>query len=92
MSLNGFFDTLGTEAQFDAWRANIRQKLTYLKSIIPPDNIEESNSVEKTLQFLNKLTFLDPNYITNSSYDSGNKKHLIKMLRNCNDLYRKFGK
>ena len=92
MSLNGFFDTLDTEAQFDAWRANIRQKLTYLKSIIPPDNVEESDSVKETLQFLNQLTFLASNYITNSSYDSGHKKHLIKMLRDCNNLYKKFGK
>jgi len=57
MSLNSFFDTLDTEAQFDAWRSNIRQKLTHLKNTLPIENREELLFVGETLQFLDNLTF-----------------------------------
>ena len=82
MSLNSFFDTLDTEAQFDAWRSNIRQKLIYLKNALPIETREELLFVGETLQFLDKLTFKSSDYMVNSSYSSDeNKQHIIEVRR-----------
>ena len=92
MSLNSFFDTLDTEAQFDAWRSNIRQKLIHLKNALPIENKEERLFVRETIEFLLSLTLLDPNYLANTHYSGENKKHLIERLKKCNSFYIKFGK
>jgi len=93
MSLNSFFDTLDTEAQFDAWRSNIRQKLIHLKNTLPIENREELLFVGETLQFLDNLTFKSSDYMANSAYSSDeNKQHLIERLKKCNSFYKKLGK
>jgi len=90
MSLNSFFDTLDTDAKFDAWRKSVNSKLTHLKNIIPIENRDELNYVGETLQLLSHLTILDSSYVSNNP-DTGNKQELIKRLKVCNSYYRKFG-
>jgi len=92
MSLNSFFDTLGTEAQFDAWQDSIHQKLIHLKNALPIENKEERLFVGGTIEFLLSLTLLDPNYLANTHYSGENKKLLIEKLKKCNSFYTKFGK
>tara|TARA_R100001015_G_C4603310_1_gene158271 strand:+ start:606 stop:884 length:279 start_codon:yes stop_codon:yes gene_type:complete len=90
MSLNSFFDTLDTDAKFNAWRKSINSKLVYLKNIIPIENRDELNYVGETLQLLNKLTPLSSDYVSNNP-DTGNKEELIKRLKTCNSFYKTFG-
>ncbi len=90
MSLNSFFDTLDTDAKFDAWRKSVNSKLIHLKNTIPIENRDELNYVGETLQLLSHLTLLDSNYVSNNP-DTGNKQELIKRLKVCNSYYRKFG-
>ena len=93
MSLNSFFDTLDTEAQFDAWRSNIRQKLIYLKNTLPIENREALLFIGETLQFLDNLTFKSSDYMANSAYNSDkNKQYLIERLKKCNSFYKELGK
>ena len=93
MSLNSFFDTLDTEAQFDAWRSNIRHTVIHLKNILPIENREELLFVGETLQFLDNLTFKSSDYMVNSSYNSDeNKQYIIEKLKKCNSFYKKLGK
>jgi len=90
MSLNSFFDSIDTDAQFDVWKKTIIQKLIHLKNTIPIENRNELNHVGKTLQLLSHLTLLDSSYVSNNP-DTGNKQELIKRLKVCNSYYRKFG-
>ena len=91
MSLNSFFDTLDTEAQFDAWRSNIRQKLIHLKNVIPIENRAELRYVGKTLEFLNSINIVSTEYLAHKS-GVQNKTHLKERLKVCNLYYEKFGK
>ena len=64
MSLNSFFDSIDTDAQFDVWKKTITQKLVHLKNTIPIENRDELNYVGETLQLLSKLTPLNSNYVS----------------------------
>ena len=90
MSLNSFFDTLDTDAKFDAWRKSVNSKLIHLKNTIPIENRDELNYIGETLQLLSHLTLLDSSYVSNNP-DTGNKQELIKRLKVCNSYYKKFG-
>ena len=93
MSLNSFFDSIDTDAQFDAWKSRIKQKLIFLKNSIPIENREELLFVGETLQFLDNLTFKSSDYMANSTYSSEeNKQYLIGRLKECNSFYKKLGK
>ena len=90
MSLNSFFDTLDTDAKFDAWRKSVNSKLIHLKNTIPIENRDELNYVGETQQLLSRLTLLNSSYVSNNP-DTGNKQELIKRLKVCNSYYKKFG-
>ena len=90
MSLNSFFDTLDTDAKFDAWRKSVNSKLIYLKNTIPIENRDELNYIGETQQLLSRLTLLNSSYVSNNP-DTGNKQELIKRLKVCNSYYKKFG-
>ena len=83
MSLNSFFDSIDTDAQFDVWKKTITQKLIHLKNIIPIENRDELNYVGETLEFISDFLAHHPNM--------DNKKTLTKRLKTCNSFYRKFG-
>lgn len=91
MSLNSFFDSLDTEAQFDAWKASIRQKLIHLKNSIPIENRNELNYVGETLEFLDSMNILSSDFLAHHP-NMDNKTVLIKRLKTCNSFYKKFGK
>ena len=91
MSLNSFFDTLDTEAQFDAWKSTIKQKLVHLKNIIPIENRLELHYVGETLEFLNSINILSTEYLAHNP-DAQSKTHLRERLKVCNSYYEKFGK
>jgi len=91
MSLNSFFDTIDTDAQFDAWKTSIKQKLITLKNIIPIENRQELYYIGETLDFLNSLNVLSSDFLAHHP-NMDNKKTLIKRLKVCNSYYEKFGK
>jgi hypothetical protein len=91
MSLNSFFDSIDTDAQFDAWKSNIRQKLIYLKNSIPVENRTELNYVGETLNFLDSLNVLSSGFLAHHP-NMDNKKTLKKRLETCNSFYKKLGK
>ena len=90
MSLNSFFDSIDTDAQFDAWKKNITQKLVHLKNTIPIENRDELNYVGETLEFINSLNLLSSDFLAHHP-NMDNKKTLTKRLKTCNSFYRKFG-
>ena len=91
MSLNSFFDTIDTDAQFDAWKTSIKQKLITLKNIIPIENRQELYYIGETLDFLNSLNVLSSDFLAHHP-NMDNKKTLTKRLKVCNSYYEKFGK
>ena len=90
MSLNSFFDTLDTDTKFNAWRESINSKLVHLKNTIPIENRDELNYVGETLEFINSLNVLSSDFLAHHP-NMDNKKTLVKRLKTCNSLYRKFG-
>lgn len=91
MSLNSFFDSIDTDAQFDVWKKTITQKLVHLKNIIPIENRNELNYVGETLEFINSLNLLSSDFLAHHP-NMDNKKTLIKRLKTCNSFYKEFGK
>ena len=91
MSLNSFFDTLDTEAQFDAWKSTIKQKLIHLKNIIPIASRAELHYIGETLEFLDSVNIVSTEYLAHKS-GVENKTHLKERLKVCNSYYKKFGK
>ena len=90
MSLNSFFDSIDTDAQFDVWRDSIKQKLIHLKNTIPLENRLELYYVGETLEFLNSLDILSSDFLAHNP-EAQSKTHFKERLNNCNDYYRKFG-
>jgi hypothetical protein len=90
MSLNSFFDSLDTEAQFDAWKSSVKQKLIHLKNSIPVENRDELNYVGETLDFLDSINVLSSDFLAHHP-NMDNKTTLIKRLETCNSFYRKLG-
>ena len=90
MSLNSFFDSIDTDAQFDVWKKTITQKLVHLKNAIPIENRDELNYVGETLEFINSLNLLSSDFLAHHP-NMDNKKTLTKRLKTCNSFYRKFG-
>jgi len=90
MSLNSFFDSIDTDAQFDAWKSNIRQKLIHLKNIIPIENRLELHYVGETLEFLDSINILSTEYLAHHP-EAQSKTHLKERLNVCNSYYNKFG-
>ena len=80
MSLNSFFDSIDTDAQFDAWKSNIKQKLIYLKNSIPVENRTELNYVGETLNFLDSLNVLSSGFLAHHP-NMDNKKTLKIYLK-----------
>ena len=91
MSLNSFFDTIDTDAQFDAWKTSIKQKLINLKNIIPIENRQELYYVGETLEFINSLSILSTEFLDKNP-NAQSKTHLRERLKVCNSYYEKFGK
>jgi len=91
MSLNSFFDTIDTDAQFDAWKTSIKQKLINLKNIIPIENRQELYYVGETLEFINSLSILSTEFLFKNP-NAQSKTHLRERLKVCNSYYEKFGK
>ncbi len=91
MSLNSFFDSIDTDAQFDVWRDSIKQKLIHLKNIIPLENRLELHYVGETLEFLNSLNILSSDFLAHNP-EAQSKTHFKERLRVCNSYYKKFGK
>ena len=91
MSLNSFFDSIDTDAQFDAWRNSIRQKLIHLKNTIPVENRLELHYVGETLEFINSLSILSTEFLAKNP-NAQSKTHLRERLKVCNSYYEKFGK
>tara|TARA_Y100000385_G_C12773327_1_gene500268 strand:- start:92 stop:370 length:279 start_codon:yes stop_codon:yes gene_type:complete len=91
MSLNSFFDTIDTDAQFDAWKTSIKQKLINLKNIIPIENRQELYYVGETLEFINSLSILSTEFLAKNP-NAQSKTHLRERLKVCNSYYEKFGK
>ena len=85
MSLNSFFDSIDTEAQFDAWKTSIKQKLIHLKNIIPIENRLELHYVGDTIDIIKNLE------LNKSSYTLYNKTTVTNRLKKCNFLHKKFG-
>ena len=92
MSLSSFFDTLDTEAQFDAWKATTVQKLKYLKSIIPKAEIEYNKFVTQTITQIEEVVLLSSDYMANARYIHTKKEDILGKLKECNTLYKKFGR
>ena len=90
MSLNSFFDSIDTDAQFDVWKKTTTQKLVHLKNTIPNENTDELNYVGETLEFINSLNLLSSDFLAHHP-NMDNKKTLTKRLKTCNSFYRKFG-
>jgi len=90
MSLNSFFDSLDTEAQFDAWKSSVKQKLIHLKNSIPVENRDELNYVGETLDFLDSINVLSSDFLAHHP-NMDNKTTLIKRLETCNSFYKKLG-
>ena len=90
MSLNSFFDSIDTDAQFDVCKKTITEKLVHLKNTIPIENRDELNYVGETLEFINSLNVLSSDFLAHHP-NMDNKKTLVKRLKTCNSLYRKFG-
>lgn len=91
MSLNSFFDSIDTDAQFDAWKSRIKQKLIFLKNSIPIENREELHYIGETLDFLDSMNVLSSDFLAHHP-NMDNKKTLTKRLETCNSFYRKLGK
>ena len=90
MSLNSFFDSIDTDAQFDVWKKTITQKLVHLKNTIPIENRDELNYVGETLEFISSLNLLSSDFLAHHP-NMDNKKTLTKRLKTCNFFYKKFG-
>ena len=90
MSLNSFFDSIDTEAQFDAWKTSIKQKLIHLKNIIPIENRLELHYVGETLEFIDSINILSTEYLDHNP-EAQSKTPLKERLRVCNSYYKKFG-
>ena len=91
MSLNSFFDSIDTDAQFDAWKSNIKQKLIHLKNVIPIENRKELYYVGETIEFLDSMNVLSSDFLAHHP-NMDNKETLKKRLETCNSFYKKFGK
>ncbi len=91
MSLNSFFDTLDTEAQFDAWKSTIKQKLIHLKNVIPIENRLELHYIGETLEFIDSINIVSTEYLAHNP-GAQSKTHLKERLKVCNSYYKKFGK
>ena len=91
MSLNSFFDSLDTEAQFDAWKTSIKQKLIHLKNTIPIENRKELHYIGETIEFLDSMNVLSSDFLAHHP-NMDNKETLRKRLETCNSFYRKLGK
>lgn len=91
MSLNSFFDSIDTDAQFDAWRSNTMEKLIHLKNLIPIENRLELHYVGETLDFLNSISLISSDFLAHNP-DAQSKTHLKERLKVCNSYYKKFGK
>ena len=89
MSLNSFFDSIDTDAQFDVWKKTITQKLVHLKNTIPIENRDELNYVGETLEFISSLNLLSSDFLAHHP-NMDNKKTLTKRLKTCNSFYKKF--
>lgn len=85
MSLNSFFDSLDPESQFEGWKTSINQKLIHLKNIIPIENRDELNYVGDTIDIIKNLE------LNNNSHTIHNKATVVKRLKVCNSLHKKFG-
>ena len=92
MSLSSFFDTLDTEAQFDAWKATTIQKLRYLESIIPQNEIGYNKFIVQTITQIEESVLLSSDYMANAKYIHTKKEDILGKLKECNALYKKFGK
>jgi hypothetical protein len=90
MSLNSFFDSIDTDAQFDAWKSRIKQKLIHLKNSIPIENRDELNYIGETLEFLDSMNVLSSDFLAHHP-NMDNKETLKNRLEICNSFYRKFG-
>ncbi len=90
MSLNSFFDSIDTDAQFDVWKKTITQKLIHLKNTIPIENRDELNYVGETLDFIHSLNLLSSDFLAHHP-NMDNKETLTKRLKTCNSFYKKFG-
>ena len=90
MSLNSFFDSIDTDAQFDAWKSRIKQKLIHLKNSIPIENRDELNYIGETLEFLDSMNVLSSDFLAHHP-NMDNKEVLKKRLETCNSFYRKLG-
>ena len=91
MSLNSFFDSIDTDAQFDVWKKTITQKLVHLKNTIPIENRDELNYIGETIDFLNSMNLLSSDFLAHHP-NMDNKKILIERLNTCNSFYKKLGK
>ena len=91
MSLNSFFDSLDTEAQFDAWKTSIKQKLIHLKNTIPIESRLELYYVGETIEFIDSINILSSDFLAHNP-NAQSKTHLKERLRVCNSYYKKFGK
>ena len=80
MSLNSFFDSIDTDAQFDVWKKTITNKLIHLKNTIPVENRVELHYVGETLDFLNSLNVLSSDFLAHHP-NMDNKKTLIKRFK-----------
>jgi hypothetical protein len=90
MSLNSFFDSIDTDAQFDAWKSRIKHKLIHLKNSIPIENRDELNYVGETLEFLDSINVLSSDFLAHHP-NMDNKETLKKRLETCNSFYKKLG-
>ena len=88
MSLNSFFDTLDTDAQFEAWKTTTIQKLLNLRNMVPIDNRIEMRYIGETIELIEGLSL---NNNPESQPDNGNKHNLSLRLSTCNLYYKEFG-
>ena len=82
MSLNSFFDSIDTDAQFDVWKKTITQKLVHLKNTIPIENRDELNYVGETLEFINSLNLLSSDFLAHHPNMDNDLKELYQELEN----------
>ena len=97
MSLNSFFDSLDTDAQFNAWRKGTIQKLEFLLKVFPKERDSKTHLkylyVESTIDYINNLHQLHTDYAAEYSDKIEDKRlHLKEALKICNSYYKEFGK
>lgn len=96
MSLNSFFDSLDTDAQFNAWKSGIIQKLEFLLKLFPKDRDRTTHLkylyVESSIEYLNNLVMLNSSFaVENGDAIEAKKAHLKEMLSICNSYYKELG-